>query len=235
MLLEVKGLTAGYGPAVIVHDVDLCVSSREIVCIVGPNGAGKSTVLRAIAGQIFPIRGSVFFEGVNVTQMDPGAKGKKGIIFIPQGENIFPNLSVRENLELGAMLTRHGRDLQETIDLVFDRFPVLGKKLARPARELSGGERQLLALSRIIIVDPKLVLLDEPSLGLAPSMVDLIFKEIVSMNKDGVSFLVVEQNARKGLSVSHRAYVLELGRNRLSGQGQELLNDPEIVRLYLGG
>lgn len=235
MLLDIDQLTAGYGPITILHKVSLGLSDGEIVCIIGPNGAGKSTVLRAVSGQIIPEGGRVIFDRDDVTRDGLSEKGRKGLIFIPQGENIFPNLSVLENLEIAGSILRDNERLRRAIENVLEEFPMIMEKRNRPARELSGGQRQILALSRILILHPRLALLDEPSLGLAPLVVDYIFKEIQEMNKKGISFLLVEQNARKGLSVSHRGYVLELGRNRLTGTGQELLNSKDVQRLYLGG
>lgn len=235
MLLEVDQLTAGYGPVTVLHQVCLGLSEGEIVCIIGPNGAGKSTVLRAVAGQIEPSGGKVIFRSEDVIHLNMEKKGRKGLIFIPQGNNIFPNLTVLENLEIAGSILRDSERLSHGIERVLEKFPMINERKKRPARELSGGQRQILALSRILILQPRLVLLDEPSLGLAPLVVDLIFKEIQEMNRTGISFLLVEQNARKGLSVSHRGYVLELGRNRLTGTGQELLNNKDVQRFYLGG
>jgi ABC-type branched-subunit amino acid transport system ATPase component len=235
VLLEVDQLTAGYGPITILHRVSLGLSDREIVCIIGPNGAGKSTVLRAVSGQITPEGGSVIFDGEDMTRDGLGKKAEKGLIFIPQGQNIFPNLTVLENLEIAGSILRDSEKLRRAIASVLEKFPMIMERRNRPARELSGGQRQILALSRILILNPRLALLDEPSLGLAPIVVDLIFQEIGEMNQKGISFLLVEQNARKGLSVSHRGYVLELGKNRLTGTGEELLNNQDVQRLYLGG
>jgi branched-chain amino acid transport system ATP-binding protein len=235
MLLELKKITTGYGPLTVVYDVSLDVSQGEIVCIIGPNGAGKSTVLRAVAGQITPFDGKVLFNGEDVTRVSTAKKGRNGLIFIPQGDNIFPNLTVLENLEMAGLLLQDHAQLHRAIEKALEKFPVIKETKTRPARELSGGQRQMLALCRILLLQPQLVLLDEPSLGLSPLVVDLIFKEIRQMNKEGISFLLVEQNARKALSVSHRGYVLELGRNRLTGTGQQLLGNPDVQRLYLGG
>jgi ABC-type branched-subunit amino acid transport system ATPase component len=234
-MLEVRELTAGYGPVLVLHDVDTAVDKDEIVCIIGPNGAGKSTVLRAVAGQIIPQKGRVRFKGRDITRWPIAERGKEGLIFIPQGENVFPNLTVYENLEIAGSLVKDRQRLHRAIESACETFPVLAGNRNRPARVLSGGERQMLALSRVLMVQPRLVLLDEPSLGLSPLVVDLIFDKIVEINRGGVSFLLVEQNARKGLSVSHRGYVLELGRNRITGPGRELLDDPELQKLYLGG
>lgn len=235
MLLELERICAGYGPITILHEVGLDLSEGEIVCIVGPNGAGKSTLLRVTAGQIAPSEGRILFDGRDLVPLSIRERGKKGILFIPQGNNIFPTLSVLENLEIAGSILEDPHRLRRAAELVLERFPFLRERKDRPARELSGGQRQLLALSRAMILKPRLVLLDEPSLGLAPMLVDLIFQEILEMNRGGVSILLVEQNARKGLSVCHRGYVLELGRNRITGKGQELLENPEVRRLYLGG
>ena len=235
MLLEVDRLTAGYGAIIVVHQVTLGLSQGEIACVIGPNGAGKTTVLRAVSGQIVPSDGRILFNGEDVSYQDIAKKGRKGLILIPQGDNVFPNLTVFENLEIAGSLIQDTGKLHQGIEVVFDKFPMIKEKKNRPSRELSGGERQVLALSRILILQPQVVLLDEPSLGLAPLIVDLVFKEIQDMNRKGISFLLVEQNARKGLSVSHRGYVLELGKNRFSGTGQELLNNRDVQRLYLGG
>jgi ABC-type branched-subunit amino acid transport system ATPase component len=235
MLLELSKITAGYGPLTVLYDVGLYVAQGEIVCLIGPNGAGKSTVLRAIAGQITPTAGKILFKEEDATRAGAAEKGRKGLIFIPQGDNIFPNLTVLENLEMAGLLLQDHEKLHRAIEKALEKFPAVKEMKRRPARELSGGQRQMLALSRILLLRPQLVLLDEPSLGLSPMVVDLIFKEIREMNKDGISFLLVEQNARKALSVSHRGYVLELGRNRLAGTGRQLLDNPEVQRLYLGG
>ncbi|MCF8084465.1 MAG: ABC transporter ATP-binding protein [Deltaproteobacteria bacterium] len=235
MLLEVDQLTAGYGPVTVLHQICLELWDHEMVCIIGPNGAGKSTVLRAVSGQLMPRAGRVMLEGRDVTRQGLREKAAKGLIFIPQGENIFPNLTVLENLEMAGTMLQDKGILHQAVERVWAAFPMIQEKEHDPARSLSGGQRQILALSRILMLLPRVALLDEPSLGLAPLVVDFIFEEIAKMNQTGISFLLVEQNARKGLFVSHRGYVLELGRNRLTGTGQDLLNNPEVQRLYLGG
>jgi ABC-type branched-subunit amino acid transport system ATPase component len=235
MLLEVQQVTAGYGKAPILRDVSLFVEIGEIVTIIGPNGAGKSTVLRTIAGQLTPTAGQVRYESTNLCGLSIAERGRRGLVFIPQGVNVFPSLTVRENLEIAGLLLEDKAAVNLAIREIFERYPPIGRKRSQFARDLSGGERQLLALSRIRMLRPRLVLLDEPSLGLAPLLVDHIFHEIRELTRIGVSILLVEQNARKALSVSHRGYVLELGRNRLTGSGEELLTDPQVQRLYLGG
>ena len=204
MLLELNKITAGYGPLTVVHDVSLNVSQGEVVCVIGPNGAGKSTVLRVVAGQIRPANGNILFKGNDVTHVGTAEKGRRGLIFIPQGDNIFPNLTVLENLEMAGLLLQDHEKRQQAIKKALEKFPTIKEMKTRPARELSGGQRQMLALGRILLLRPQLVLLDEPSLGLSPMVVDLIFREILEMNKAGISFLLVEQNARKALSISHR-------------------------------
>ncbi len=235
MLLTIEDLTAGYGNEPVLRDISLYVKKGELVCIIGPNGAGKSTVLRTVAGQLIPSSGRITFKGDNISKTTIAQRGKMGLVFIPQGMNVFPNLTIIENLEIAGTLLEDRQALALAVKEVLDRYPVLHKKRNSFARELSGGERQILALSRSIILKPELVLLDEPSLGLAPIIVDMIFDQITDIAKNGSSVLLVEQNARKGLSISHRGYVLELGRNRLTGTGRELLESDEVRRLYLGG
>jgi ABC-type branched-subunit amino acid transport system ATPase component len=235
MLLEVDRITAGYGEAPVIDDVSLWVEAGEIVAVIGPNGAGKSTLLRALAGQLRPKSGRVRYAGEDITRLGIVDRGRRGLMFIPQGMNIFANLTVRENLELAGLLIETATERQKAVAAAFDRYPILGSKQHSYGRSLSGGERQLLALCRIRILQPRLALLDEPSLGLAPLLVNHIFEEILDMTRGGVSVLLVEQNARKALSISHRGYVLEFGRNRLTGTGRQLLMNDEVRRLYLGG
>lgn len=235
MLLEADQVTAGYGPIVVLRKISLHQHKGEILSVIGPNGAGKSTLLRVVAGQLPPLEGRVAFMGEDLGGRSIAQRGLQGIIFVPQGTNIFPNLTLRENLEIAGALLQDRERAAGVVEKVLDKFPFLREKRNKPARILSGGERQILALSRILILEPLLALLDEPSLGLAPLLVDRIFQEIVAMNREGISLLLVEQNARKALSVSHRGYVLELGQNRITGTGRELLENPEVQRLYLGG
>jgi ABC-type branched-subunit amino acid transport system ATPase component len=235
MLLDVDRISAGYGETPVIADVSLAVEAGETVAIIGPNGAGKSTVLRTLAGQLSSKSGTVRFAGEDITRLGITARGRRGLVFIPQGMNTFPNLTIRENLEIAGLLVEAPAERRQAVAAALERYPVLGRKRQDYARSLSGGERQLLALCRIHILKPRLVLLDEPSLGLAPLLVNHIFEEIMDMTQSGVSVLLVEQNARKALSVSQRGYVLELGRNRLTGTGRQLLGDDEVRRLYLGG
>lgn len=233
-MLMLESITAGYGELTVLSDINISVDAGETVCLIGPNGAGKSTVLRVVAGQLRPARGSVTFEGRNVSRLGCDQKIPLGILFVPQGRNVFPSLSIRENLSLSRIFIFE-QEFHQRLEDVFQTFPWMKDKLNAPAGSLSGGLRQMLALSRIFLLQPKLVLLDEPSLGLSPLVVDEVFTTIKLFNERGISFLLVEQNARKGLSAADRGYVLESGRNRLTGSGADLLNNPEVQNLYLGG
>ena len=233
-MLTLESITAGYGELTVLSDLDISVEKGETVCLIGPNGAGKSTVLRVVSGQIKPTSGSVSFQNRDVSGNDCFKKIEMGILFVPQGRNVFPSLSLKENLNLSRIFI--SKELfQERLETVLTTFPWMKQKLDDAAGSLSGGLRQMLALSRILLLQPQLVLLDEPSLGLSPLIVDEVFTIISKLNKQGISFLLVEQNARKGLSVAHRGYVLESGQNRLTGKGSDLLKDPEVQKLYLGG
>ena len=233
-MLKLDNITAGYGELMVLSELNLYVKPGETVCLIGPNGAGKSTVLRVVAGQLKPLFGSVIFEKENVSRLNCEQKIPKGILFVPQGRNVFPNLSILENLSL-AKIFISDEQFTKRLEDVFAAFSWMKEKLHHPAGSLSGGLRQMLALSRIYLFRPKLVLLDEPSLGLSPLIVDEVFETIANFNKMDISFLLVEQNARKGLSAAARGYVLESGRNRLTGSGAELLKNPEVQKLYLGG
>lgn len=233
-MLTLETITAGYGELNVLSDLHMTLAQGETICLIGPNGAGKSTVLRVVAGQLKPVGGRVLFDGRDISAAECEEKIRMGILFVPQGRNVFPSLSVLENLSLGKLFISENQ-FRERLSLVIETFPWMKEKLHDPAASLSGGLRQMLALSRILILRPRLVLLDEPSLGLSPLVVDEIFSIITSLNDQGISFLLVEQNARKGLSVADRGYVLESGRNRLTGTGKELLVDPKVQSLYLGG
>ena len=234
-ILEVQNVYSGYGKIEVLHGVSTQVDSGEIVCIIGPNGSGKSTLLKTIFGLIKPKKGNVLFSGKEVTQAEPEEKVKMGISYIPQGKNIFPSLTVRENLEMGGTPLHDSRVIEKAIQDIFQRYPILKKRMKMKAGSLSGGERQVLALARASMVQPKLMLLDEPSLGLAPKVIEEIYERINAINHAGITFVIVEQNARKALKSAHRAYVLDLGINRLEDTGERLLNNEEVKRLYLGG
>lgn len=234
-ILEVCDLEAGYVPDVpILAGVELRLGAGEMVTVVGPNGAGKSTLVKTVIGLLRPWRGSVLLRGEDVTGLKPHAIVARGVGYVAQRENVFPSLSVEENLALGALPARARGD-GAAIDELYALFPRLAERRRQPAGALSGGERQMLALARALVARPDVLLLDEPSAGLSPVAVDLMFEQIVAVNARGIAVLMVEQNARRALAVSHRGYVLDLGRNRFEGPGPELLRDPKVVDLYLGG
>jgi neutral amino acid transport system ATP-binding protein len=234
-LLSVDGLVAGYTAEVPILDgVHLAVADGEIVTIVGPNGAGKSTFAKVVIGLLEPWAGNVSFRGEEITGRKPHAIVARGVAYVPQRENVFPTMTVAENLELGALTLRSG-SAQDRVAAMYELFPRLAERRRQAAGTLSGGERQMLALARALIPEPDLVLLDEPSAGLSPQAVDLIFGKVVEINAAGRTVLMVEQNARRALALSHRGYVLDTGRNRFEGRGDELLANPEVEHLYLGG
>lgn len=233
-LLTVEDVVAGYTPDTdILHGVNLEVHREEVVCIIGPNGAGKSTLIKAVFGLLEPRAGTVRFRGEDITGLDPHEIVERGMGYVPQLDNVFPSLSVVENLEMGAWLAED--DLEPGLERVFDLFPVLGERRGQKVGNMSGGQRQMVAMGRALMVDPDLLLLDEPSAGLAPNLVDQAFENVQRIAAAGKSILLVEQNAKKGLSISDRGVVLDMGENKYAGTGQELLNDPKVGRLYLGG
>jgi ABC-type branched-subunit amino acid transport system ATPase component len=234
-LLEVQNIFSGYGKIEVLHGVSIHVEPEEIVCIIGPNGSGKSTLLKTIFGLIKPRKGIVLFSGKDITQAESEDKVGMGIAYIPQGKNIFPSLTVRENLEMGGTPLDDSKKIEQAIQDIFQRYPILKKRMKMKAGSLSGGEKQVLALARASMIQPQLMLLDEPSLGLAPKVIEGIYERINEINRNGVTFVIVEQNARKALKLAHRAYVLDLGVNRLEDTGEGLLNNEEVKRLYLGG
>lgn len=234
---EVEGLRAGYGDVDILHGIDIRVDDGDFVTVVGPNGAGKSTLLKAIFGVLPPRSGSVRLTvGPRVHEiagLKPYRVTPLGMNYIPQLGNVFPSLTVSENLEIGATTCR--REARKRVEEVFDMFPLLRERRRDRAGVFSGGQRQMLAIARALMTHPKLLLLDEPSAGLAPQIVDLVFAKLKEINATGVAILIVEQNARRSLAISDYGYVLDMGTNRFHGRGRELLHDPKIVDLYLGG
>ncbi len=235
ILLRADGLTAGYGKVAILHDLTLEVRAGEMVSVIGPNGAGKSTAFKTIVGFLHPTAGRVRFDGQDITGLRPDQVLRYGLAYVPQGRIVFPQMTVLENLEMGAYIERDAHRIREAIERVYALFPVLAERRGQKAGTMSGGEQQMVAIARALMTTPKLILLDEPSLGLAPKFVTLIFDKLGEMRRAGYTLLVVEQNAAKALAVADRAYVLELGRNRFEGPGRTLLEDPEVKRLYLGG
>lgn len=232
-LLEAREVVSGYGTAEIVHGVSLDVGKDEIVCIIGPNGAGKSTVMKAVFGLIEVWSGTVRLDGEDITNRPPEEMPRLGVGYVPQTENVFPNLSVRENLEMGAYVLDEVP--KERLEEVYDLFPVLRERSEQRAGNMSGGQQQMLAMGRALMTDPSLLLVDEPSAGLAPELVDEVFDKIEGVNEAGTAVLMVEQNAREALRRSDRGYVLEAGENRFEGTGEELLENEEVEELYLGG
>jgi ABC-type branched-subunit amino acid transport system ATPase component len=232
-LLEARGVVAGYVPEVnILNGLDLDLAAGEFVGIIGPNGAGKSTFLKAVLGLV-PIRGgTVTFDGEDITGHQAHQLVQKGVGFVPQTRNVFPSLTVTENLEMGAFL-QPSRFKQQR-DYVFTLFPRLSQRASQRAGSLSGGERQMVAMGRALMLEPKLLLLDEPSAGLSPMLQDQVFLQCKQINATGVAILMVEQNARRCLQVCDRGYVLDQGRNAYAGAGRELLGDPKVIELYLG-
>ena len=234
-LLIAHGLTAGYGKMDILQDVSLEVHAGEIVSVIGPNGAGKSTAFKTIVGFLRPRRGRVIFNGQEITGVRPDLVLRRGLAYVPQGRIVFPQMTVLENLEMGAYIERDPRRIREALERVYALFPILAERRRQRAGTMSGGEQQMVAIGRALMTTPKLVLLDEPSLGLSPKFVALIFERLTEMKRAGYTLMVVEQNAARALAVADRGYVLELGKNRFEGTGDALLADPEVKRLYLGG
>jgi branched-chain amino acid transport system ATP-binding protein len=232
--LTAVGIVAGYGAAdEILKGVDFSVNAGEIVCIIGPNGAGKSTLLKTIAGLLRPKSGAVSLDGQDITGKLPRDIARGGLAYVPQEHNIFPSMSVRENLEMGGYV--ESKAIAPRIEKAFDRFPVLGQKRRHAARTLSGGERQMLAMAMALMVEPRVLLLDEPSAGLSPVAAEKLFDAIIDINHSGLAIGMVEQNASEALAISHRAYILVDGRNSRIGDAKTLAADPEIQRIFLGG
>ncbi len=234
-LLRAEGMTAGYGKMAILHDVTLEVRAGEMVSVIGPNGAGKSTAFKTIVGFLRPTSGRVVFDGQDIAGLRPDRVLVRGLAYVPQGRIVFPQMTVLENLEMGAYIERDATRIRQALDRVCALFPILGERRSQKAGTMSGGEQQMVAIGRALMTTPKLIMLDEPSLGLAPKFVTLIFDKLTEMKRAGFTLMVVEQNAARALAVADRGYVLELGRNRFEGTGEALLADPEVKRLYLGG
>lgn len=234
-VLAVTGVEAGYFADVpILNGVDVTVGPGELVSIVGPNGAGKSTLVKVVIGLLRPWTGTVRLHGVDVRGLRPHRIVARGVGYVAQRDNVFPSLTVDENLELGA-ITRRPTASNDRAAAMYDLFPRLRERRKQPAGTLSGGERQMLALARALVAEPELLLLDEPSAGLSPVAVDLVFAKIAEINAGGIAVLMVEQNARRALEMSHRGYVFDTGRARFEGPGPALVQDAKVVDLYLGG
>jgi ABC-type branched-subunit amino acid transport system ATPase component len=233
IVLETKDLVAGYLPGVnILNGCNVYVAKGELVGIIGPNGAGKSTLLKAIFGQVNIRSGSVVLNGGEITGLAADKLVTRGVAMVPQNNNVFPSLTIEENLEMGSY--QKPKFYKERLDFVTNLFPELGKRLKQRAGSLSGGERQMVAMSRALMMDPSVLLLDEPSAGLSPVRQDETFINVAQINRAGVSVMIVEQNARRALQICDRGYVLDQGRDAYSGTGRTLMNDPKVIELYLG-
>ena len=228
-----KDITAGYGGVDIIKNVNLYVNEGEIVVIVGPNGAGKSTVMKSILGMLNLSSGSVDFSGKIITNMLPQDRVSLGIAFVPQSQNVFTGMTVQENLEMGAFLRQD--NITDTIDQIYELFPILKEKRNQSVGELSGGQRQQVAFGRALMTLPKILMLDEPTAGVSPIVMDDLFSRIIEVGKTGVGILMVEQNAKQALGIANRGYVMVNGENRIEGTGQELLNNPDVRKSFLGG
>ncbi len=233
--LSVDAVHAGYGRFPVLQDITLAIASGEVVSIIGPNGAGKSTVLKVICGLLAPQQGRVLFNGEVISGLRPDEILRRGLAYVPQGHIVFPQMTVRENLEMGAYIEPNRARTDEALERVHQFFPLLLERRGQQAGTLSGGEQQMLAIGRALMTAPRLLLLDEPSLGLAPKVLALIFDKLAELKQTGMTMMIIEQNAAEALALSNRGYVLELGQNRLEGPGPSLLADPEVTRLYLGG
>lgn len=228
-MLRIDNVISGYGDNMVVQDVSISVARGEMVVIIGPNGCGKSTLLKTIFGLVKPNSGKVFFKGEDVTGHKPFELVEKGMGFVPQNENVFPSLSVMENLEMGGYISK-SPDFRE----IFEIFPVLRDKKKEKASSLSGGERQMLAIARALVPEPVLLLLDEPSAGLAPRMAEVLMEKIKTIRERGSSVLLIEQNAKSALRIADRGYIMVMGKKMYEGKSEEILCHKEIGRLYLG-
>ena len=227
-------MTGGYGPVDILHSCTIAVEPGEIAVIVGPNGAGKSTAMKAVFGMLTLRQGTVRLAGEDITHLSPQARVRKGMGFVPQTSNIFTSMTVEENLEMGAFI-RQDDGIAGTMEQVYDLFPILREKRNQPAGQLSGGQRQQVAVGRALMTRPRVLMLDEPTAGVSPIVMDELFDRIIEIARTGISILMVEQNARQALEIAHKGYVLVQGANRYTDTGKALLADPEVRKSFLGG
>lgn len=233
-MLEVKDIASGYGNIEIVHGVSMTIKQSSIACLIGPNGSGKSTIFKTIFGLIKPRRGTIIFDRQDITNLPPNKIVKRGLSYIPQGRSVLGTLTVEENLEMGAFI-RNDKHVKGDMEKIYNLFPILKVRRKIKSKLLSGGEQQMLSIGRALMLHPKAILLDEPSLGLAPKVAEDIFRNIQQINEQGTTLLLIEQNARKALEISSYAYVLDLGRIRYEGSSRDVLENREIQKLYLGG
>jgi branched-chain amino acid transport system ATP-binding protein len=234
-ILALEGLVCGYGKLTVLNETGFKVARGAITTIIGPNGAGKSTVFKAVFGLLPVRRGRIAFDGVEITHHEPRRLLELGITYVPQGRNVFPELSVLHNLELGLTASRREADAAGRVEAMLERFPMLREKARAQASTLSGGQQKLLEIARGLLLEPKLMLIDEPSIGLSPRLVGETFEILQGLRAQGVSILMVEQNAKRALEISDFGVVLELGRVRMQGRSRELLADPRVGQLFLGG
>ena len=232
-VLSINNLSGGYGEVDILHGISLEINAGEIVVVIGPNGAGKSTAMKAVFGLLRLSGGSVHLAGEDITNMAPAEVVNKGVCYVPQTNNVFPTLTVHENLEMGAYIRKD--DFRPRLAEIYEMFPPLAEKKRQAAGELSGGQRQMVAMGKALMLEPTLLMLDEPTAGLSPIYRNEIFQIVRQINDSGVPILMVEQNAKQSLAVASRGYVLVDGQNRTTGKGTDLLNDPEIAKMFLGG
>jgi branched-chain amino acid transport system ATP-binding protein len=235
MILTLDDVVAGYGKMTILQGTSFAVPRGTITTVIGPNGAGKSTVFKTVFGMLAARSGHIVFEGGEITNLQPRDLLARGISYVPQGRNIFPELSVRHNLELGAVMAPKDFDLAGRVDAAMDRFPVLRRKADSQASTLSGGEQKVLEIARALLLEPKLMMIDEPSIGLSPLMVNELFATLTEMRSRGITVLMIEQNAKRALEISDHGIVLELGRTRITDTAPAILADPRIGQLFLGG
>ena len=233
-MLEIKNITVAYGLATALWDVSLSVQDGKIVSMIGSNGAGKSTTLKTISGVVHPRSGTISLDGERIDHFAPHQIAHKGVSHVPEGRKIFPFLSTVDNLRMGALPVKDPKRIGELMKKVFELFPILGERQNQAGGTLSGGQQQMLAIGRGLMSDPKILLLDEPSLGLAPIVVDTVFDVIVQLNRQGHTLLLVEQNAYRSLEISHYAYVLETGKMTLEGEASTLIDNPHVKKAYLG-
>lgn len=232
-LLEVERINSGYGDMEVLHNISIRVEGGEIVSIIGPNGAGKSTLMKTIFGLLEPTRGKIVFKEREITGLAPDRIVRQGMAYVPQVDNVFPSLTVQENLEMGSFIRTD--DFSGRLEEVYQLFPLLKERRRQRVGKMSGGERQMVAMGRALMLDPELLMLDEPSAALAPKLAEMIFERITAINETGVAILIVEQNAKASLKLADRGYVLASGEKRFEDTGENLLANEEVGRLYLGG